>query len=268
MTRILLSTLLVALLLPVTSFAHKVWLRPSQTVFSGTDPWVTVDAAVSNDLFYFNHFPLQLDGLEIIAPDGSTADAQNQSVGKYRSVFDLPLTQRGTYRIALVNRGVFASYELDGEQLRWRGKPENLTAEIPLEATNLQVTESVGRIETFVTNGPPTTDSLKPTGEGVELLPVSHPNDLYVGEKATFRLVVNGKPAKGLDVTVIRGETRYRDRQEEQIVTTDANGEFSVTWSNPGMYWIESSAQDKDTSVPQAQTRRLGYAATVEVLPQ
>ena len=268
MTRFLLSTLMVALLLPSTTFAHKVWLRPSQTVVSGNDPWVTVDAAVSNDLFYFNHFPLKLDGLEIIAPDGSTAEAQNSSVGKYRSVFDLPLTQQGTYRIALVNRGVFAGYEFNGERKRWHGKPEDLANEVPADATNLQVTESVGRIETFVTNGPPTNDSLQPTGVGIELLPNTHPNDLYAGEKATFRFVVNGKPAEGLEITVIRGETRYRNLQDEQQVTTDAKGEFTVMWSEPGMYWIETSTEDKETSVPQAKTRRLSYAVTLEVLPQ
>ena len=31
---------------------------------------VTVDAAVSNDLFYFNHVPLKIDNLAIVAPDG------------------------------------------------------------------------------------------------------------------------------------------------------------------------------------------------------
>ena len=33
---------------------------------------VTVDAAVSNDLYYPDHFPAQLDLLVITAPDGST----------------------------------------------------------------------------------------------------------------------------------------------------------------------------------------------------
>ena len=36
---------------------------PSQTVIAGENAWVTVDAAVSNDLFYFNHVPLQLERL-------------------------------------------------------------------------------------------------------------------------------------------------------------------------------------------------------------
>ncbi|TWT51143.1 Nickel uptake substrate-specific transmembrane region [Rubripirellula amarantea] len=268
MTRFLLSMLMVALVLPSTTFAHKVWLRPSQTVFSGNDPWVTFDAAVSNDLFYFNHFPLQLNGLQITAPDGSNAEAQNSSVGKYRSVFDLSLAQQGTYRVAIVNRGVFAGYEVNGQRKRWRGKPEDMASSIPEDASNVKVTESIGRVETFVTNGAPSSEALKPTGEGVELIPVTHPNDLYSGEKATFRFVVNGKPTEGLEITIIQGGTRYRNSQEETHVTTDANGEVSVTMSEPGMYWVETSTADENASIPEAQSRRLSYTATLEVLPQ
>ena len=60
---------LIALLaaLPVTALAHKAWLLPSQTVLAGEAPWITVDAAVSNDLFYFNHVPLRLDNLTILS---------------------------------------------------------------------------------------------------------------------------------------------------------------------------------------------------------
>ena len=36
--------------------------------------------------------------------------AENAATGKYRSTFDLHLTQPGTYRVAVVNNGLFASY--------------------------------------------------------------------------------------------------------------------------------------------------------------
>ena len=267
MSRFLLLALS-AVTLASPSFAHKVWLRPSQTVLSGAEPWVTVDAAVSNDLFYFNHFPLKLDGLTITAPDGNAVEGQNQSVGKYRSVFDLALSQQGTYRIAVVNHGVFASYEHGGQRHRFRGNPASLKSEIPADATDLKVTESLGRVETFVTNGAPTTESLQPTGKGVELIPVSHPNDLYAGEEATFRILVNGKPMKGLEIELVRGETRYRNAQDKQSLTTDANGSFTITWPQAGMYWLKTSTQDKETEIPQADSRRLSYAVTLEVLPQ
>ena len=83
--------------------------------------WVTVDAAISNDLFYFEHNPIRLDNLAITAPDGSPVKAENASTGKFRSTFDVPLAQPGTYKIAVVNDMAAAMYEDGGETKRWRG---------------------------------------------------------------------------------------------------------------------------------------------------
>jgi hypothetical protein len=34
------------------------------------------------------------------------------------------------------------------------------------------------------------------------------------------------------------------------------------------MYWVNASSEDDKTSVKEAKQRRLGYTATLEVLPQ
>ena len=119
MKRTLILAAALALAVPFSAAAHKAWLRPSQTVLAGADPWITVDAAVSNDLFYFNHAPIRLDNLVITAPDGSSVQPQNPATGKYRSVFDVQLKQQGTYRIAVVSEGLFASWEEDGKPKRY-----------------------------------------------------------------------------------------------------------------------------------------------------
>jgi uncharacterized GH25 family protein len=63
MKRTALALVVSLAVMPFTAMAHKAWLQPSETVLAGADPWVTVDAAVSNDLFYFNHVPLPLERL-------------------------------------------------------------------------------------------------------------------------------------------------------------------------------------------------------------
>ena len=262
-----LSIAALALGLPLASHAHKAWLLPSATV-STPDQWVTVDAAVSNNLFYFDHVPLRVDNLVITAPDGATLKPENVATGKYRTTFDLHLTQNGTYRVANVNQGLFASYQENGATKRWRGNAATFAKEVPANAQNLQVSESAGRVETFVTAGKPTADALKPTNVGLELAPVTHPNDLYAGDPATFRFLIDGKPAAKLEIEIIAGGTRYRDQQQEIKVVTDDNGQFSVTWPEPGMYWLETSLQDDKTSIKQAKQRRVSYVATFEVLPQ
>lgn len=268
MKRTALALVLSLAVLPFTATAHKAWLQPSQTVIAGADPWITVDAAVSNDLFYFNHVALPLERVAITAPDGSKLEAQNGATGKLRSVFDVQLKQQGTYRIAMVNSGLSANWDEDGKPKRWRGTAATFASEVPKDAKDLQVSQSVGRVETFVTNGAPNNTALKPVGEGIELVPITHPNDLVAGEEAKFKLQIDGKPAVGLELEIVRGGTRYRNAQDEIKVTTDADGGFSVTWPEAGMYWLETMSQDDKTSLPQAKQRRLSYVATLEVLPQ
>lgn len=260
------AAITIALCLPLQAQAHRGWLLPSATVLSGNDSWITVDAAVSNDLFYFEHVAMRLDGLAIAAPDGTTVQPENASTGKYRSTFDVPLRQEGTYKIAIVGDGLFARYKVNGESKRWRGTVERLK-EIPAGAQDVQLTQSVRRLESFVTVGAPSAKTLQPAGKGLELMPVTHPNDLFAGDTATFKLLLDGVPAAGVEVEIVPGGNRYRDTLNDMTVKTDQNGAFNVTWPAPGMYWISASVEDEKATIKNAR-RRAGYAATLEVLPQ
>ena len=85
------KTSLFALALATTlgaAHAHNAWLLPSTTVLSKGDV-ITVDAAVSNDLFVANHNALRIDGLQITAPDGSMIKADNEAKLKqgFRSLY-------------------------------------------------------------------------------------------------------------------------------------------------------------------------------------
>jgi len=254
---------------PFAAEAHKAWLLPSSTVLSGKDDLaVTIDAAASNDLFYFDHRPLQLDSLVVTAPDGAKVAAENASTGKYRSTFDVPLKAPGTYRVALVMENLLARYKEDGKEKRWRGKAENLAREIPAAATDLVVTQSSRRIETYVTAGNPDDAALKPAGTGLEIAPVTHPNDLVEKSEAQFKLLLDGKPASGVKVEIVRGGIRYRNQLGDTTVTTGDDGVFKYAWPEPGMYWLEASVADDKTTVKEAKERRASYAVTLEVLPE
>ncbi|TRO95558.1 DUF4198 domain-containing protein [Glycocaulis profundi] len=248
--------------------AHRMWLHPSATVLSGEDPWVTVDAAISNDLFYFEHHPLRLDGLDVTGPGGASFQVENPATGRYRSTFDVNLTEPGTYRIAIASSGLMASYVEDGERRRWRGGPDSFAAEVPQDAQELQVTEMARRIETFATRGAPDDSALAATGRGLEMVPVSHPNDLFEGEEARFQLLLEGEPAAGVAVEIVPGGSRYRDQVGDWTVTTGEDGVFAATWPEPGMYWLEASVDDDNASFEGAARRRASYVATLEVLPQ
>ena len=252
---------------PAISQAARPWLLPSQTVLARSGGWVAVDAAMADDLFSFNQGAMPLDSLVVAGPDGQPVAPQNLAKSRSRASFDLELRLAGTYRIAVADDAVMARWEEDGKPKRWRGTAAEMATGIPANATKLEVEQTQRRVETFVSVGSPS--ALKAvSGSGIELVPVQHPNDLYAHETAKFRFLVDGKPAKDLEVEVIAGGTRYRDSPDPQTFKTNQDGEIAITWPEAGMYWLEVSLEDEKTTVPGVKTRRASYAATFEVLTQ
>src|SRR5690606_25788398 len=133
------------------------------------------------------------------------------------------LQQDGTYTFEIHDQGIFGSYMLDGERKRWRGAISEID-EIPEAAEGVQLSEIDRRMQMFVTKGAPTTDSFAATGEGLEMTPLTHPNDLFTGESAQLQFRIDGQPAPGLDVVLIRDGIRYRDQVDEIRLTTDDQG--------------------------------------------
>lgn len=251
---------------PASLEAHRLWMMPSTTVISSADGWVTFDAAASNDVFHADHQPMRVEPAAF-APDGNAAKVENFATGRFRSTFDLHLTQPGTWKVAMLNDGVGGSYKLGGEEKRL---PRGTTADklpgiIPAGATDVKLMQIEGRNEVFVTSGAPTDTVLRATGKGLELVADTHPNDVVTGEEAVFGFTVDGKPAAGLDVLVVRGGKRYRDTVDEQTLKTDAAGKVRVSFAEPGMYWLNASASGQSATIPNA-ARRMSYTTTLEVL--
>lgn len=236
-----------ALALPMSASAHRGWMIPSFTTLSGDGSWVTVDAAISNELFYPDHRPMRTDGVQVLGPDGAADKIQNASTGQFRSTFDIKLSKPGTYKIFTASNSVMASYTENGEVKRFRGTPEEFAAQVPAGAADLKTIKSSNRNETFVSRDKPTTDALKPTGKGLELVPVTHPTDVVATEAATFKFVLDGKPAAGLEVTFIPGGARWRATPGEIKVKADAEGAVKFTLPEAGMYWVNATVRTGET---------------------
>lgn len=270
-----------ALLMALSSaHAHRSWLLPSAGAVDGKGDWVTFDAAVSEDYFHLGRAALRTQGLVITGPQGQRVEAANASEGKLRTTFDLQLPQDGTYRVSLVNEQAMASYKLGNEMKRWRGAAEALSKEIPAEAQDVRATITHARLDTYVTAGVGNDVALRPAGVGLEVLPVTHPEDFAPGNHAQFRVLLNGQPLQDATVSVIAGGVRYRGVLREQTFKTDAKGEFKVNWPATGMYAVSASypprapqpsqagAAPQAPAASAAPARRYTFTGTLEVLPQ
>lgn len=236
-----------ALALPMSASAHRGWMVPSFTTLSGDGSWVTVDAAISNELFYPDHRAMRTDGVQVLGPDGTADKIQNAATGQFRSTFDVQLTKPGTYKIFTATNSVMASYTENGEVKRFRGSPDDFAKQVPAGAADLKTIKSSSRNETFVTRDKPSTDALKPTGKGLELVPVTHPTDVVATEAATFKFLLDGKPAADLEVTFIPGGARWRATPGEIKVKTGADGAVKFTLPEAGMYWVNATVRSGET---------------------
>jgi hypothetical protein len=253
--------------LTTAASAHRMWLLPSTFTLSGEEQWVTVDGAISNDLFFPNHVPMSLSNILVVAPDGGAVSPENGATGKFRTTFDVKLDRQGTYRIAEEAATYFAQWQEDGERKRMRGSLDQIMARgIPArEGASLMTAQR--RTETYVTLGAPTDAVFKGGADGLYLVPVTHPNDVYVGEEVVFRLTLDGKAAAGLDVEIVKGQDRYRDSGGVIKTKTEADGSVRFTLSEPGRYWLSTSAAGGTVEEQgQALARRMSYNLTFEAL--
>lgn len=271
----ILSMVMVSLLtsLSFTAQAHKTWILPSETILGGDNVWVTFDWASSENIFHIDSNAPRVEPIDVLTPDGKTEVPQNLTTGKLRTNFDVNLTVQGTYKIALASSGLMARWETaDGKRGFWpergaKANPDEFATAVPKDAKKLEVTQTSRRVETFVTLGVPSRQVLRPTNQGLELVPVTHPNDLLLSEPTEFKFLIDGKPAVGAKITIIAGSSRYRNSSEETALETDKTGSVKIEWKKPGMYWLGASYKDNKAQKP-ATIRSGSYSGTFEVLPE
>ena len=262
------KTLLIAAtaaLLPLAAQAHMNWLLPNSTVAAGKEAVIVVDASTSEDLFTFER-ALKLEQITITGPGGLKLEAQNRSAGRNRESFELSLPSAGSYRISNVSSALMGSYKLNGETKRFRGA----VSEIPADAEVVSLVQMSNRQQTFVSREEPGKIDFAPEGAGLELLPLDAVTDLSNGDRTRFRLLLDGKPVADSAITLRRGGNRYRYKMGEITLKTDAKGEFTVEWTEPGAYWIGANVGERamNGGTREKPMQRASVTATVEVLPR
>ena len=262
--------------------AHGRWIVPSHTVVSGvkaTD--IALDMSISNDIFHadvaYGGIPLaKLDlgkeskkiteekkqkiadkkkplhplvkvakstRLNIVQPNGeTTSDSSIINFGR-KSVSSFRLTQDGTYRFQVTQDPIFYTTYKDGsgEPGKVFGIDDYAHSKLPIGAVHIEKVKLINRVETYVTRNQAT--SLNKVGEGIEIAFHGHPNDLFAGESSKVSLLLHGEPLALTNITLTKGGTRYRNKREVKEIKTDAHGQASISWSEPGLYLIESEVE-------------------------
>jgi len=225
--RTLLVAVLAALAWPAA--AHTPYFAPAtfQVQAGGT---VTLDASFS-EAFFVPEAAFDDSHFSILGPDGRETTPERVVPLRTRVVVEhaLPKDAKGTYRFSTGERlgAVFRTWEIDGRKVSSRDAKEP----VPAGAKVISNFQSRIRAETYLTVGAPDRGALRPYGQGLELVPVTHPDDLYSNEPVEFELRFDGKPLADTPVQINEAVWSSDRKAREVELRSDAKGR--VRWEQP-----------------------------------
>lgn len=265
---IMISAVLFSGVFATASQAHPLWILPSEFSTSGEDDtWLTFDVTASHTVFGFDK-GVGLETVRVFSPDGDTNRLGSYFKGHRRSVFDLQLAQDGTYKVfAQRPKFYFTSYKAGKRDTPKRMMADKVEAKkrLPENARDINTMLIDMSSVVYVTRNAPTDEVYKPTGKGLELNPITHPNDIVQGEAVEFEFLLNGKPQAGVEVEITPGGTRYRNERNSIEITTSESGRVVFTPQQAGP-WLLSANYTAPSESPLADTVEAIRYLTFEVI--
>lgn len=268
--------------------AHTPYLKP--TTFGPDRAFVTVEAAMSENAFVPD-FPIRTVGdYWVTGPTGIASKADAVTSLKEFAAIEVSLPTEGTYRISTGERPARTTkwVKVDGawKMVRSAGPgparppeaaPRPAQAGRPAEPSRfieeagippgaeIVTSQGFSRVETYVSRGAPTREALKPTGQGLELEPITHPNEIFTGEAFKFRLLMDGMPLPGAAFNIVRGGDAYVESRYAFAGKTDTAGGGVVTFAQPGVYLLEASYPARSDAPSEPAKRSSQFTLTFEV---
>lgn len=235
-TAFLLATAALALAVSLPASAHTPYVVPSNFA-PRAGQTLALDASFA-ETFFVPEAAFDDSQFTVTGPDGAEAPLASQ-VMKTRTVAEYTLPAgSGTYRISTGPRlgALFRTWEQNGK----RESSRDASVKIPAGAKVISNFQSLTQAVSYVTAGNPDRAALAPRNKGMELVPVTHPNDLYVGETFEFIVQYDGKPLTDQAVEVT--EAVWSSDRTPQVVNlkSDAAGHVRLPLSAAGT-WIALS---------------------------
>lgn len=252
--------------------AHPVWIMPSEFSLStekDQGEWITVDVTASHTYFGYDK-SVALDSFFVLAPDGDRSSIGSYFKGHRRSVFDHYIDQSGTYKIEgkrpLFYFTSYKSGKRDTPKRMFANK-EDAKNRLPKNARDVSTLLIDLKTVTYVTNNAPTDDVIEPKGKGLELKPITHPNDIVVGEEVEFVMLLDGKPVSDVEAEVTPAGTKYRSERGAIEFKTSDDGKIVFTPMQAGP-WLFGADLKSPVDSPLADYQLSIRFMSFEVLPE
>ena len=225
--------------------AHDIYIWPSYfSVNKEKLSSVAIDLTASYTP-YRTDKALPSNALQLTNADGSQIRLKGGFYqGESRSVFDLPIKNKGTYGIAYKRKPSFyTTYKLKGEKKRQFKRFNKVEAKtkLPKGAFDTKSVVSTTNAIAFVTNKTPSTDAFKPLNKGLELIPVTHPADYITNEAISLKFLLDGKPVQGVQASIELEGAQYRKNSDVIEKVSNAQGKIDFKVNQGGRYMLKVS---------------------------
>ena len=240
-------------------FGHgQQWILPNFFYTDRESPWLGIEHTAGEQRFVPGHglgSPLW-----IIHPEGWRMGRPSSIfVGQTRTVAEMELTGQGTYRIETDRPAQFVTeFEVDGKK-RWVGKSKD---QLPGKKI-LQSAHRWSRTTTFVTVKKYTQGVLEATGAFLEIVPVTHPNQIFMGKPFVVRVVSRGQSVPGQEVQAYSEMDNGYDTPLAAV--TNANGECELIFPSPGLYLLTARLRQDAKDSSRANIDVFNISVLVEV---
>ena len=240
-TCILVVTFFTAVITPV--FGHQQWILPNFFYTNDESPWLGIEHTSGDQRFVSGHGSGTF--LSITHPEGwRMGRPSSVFLGQTRTVGEIKLREPGTYRIETDRPARYvAEIEVDGKRT-WVSKSKD---QLPSKKI-IQSTHRWSQTTTFVTVGEYTQGVLEATGALLEIVPVTHPNKIFVGKPFVVRVLSRGQSVPAQEVQAYSETDSGHDAA--LAAATNAYGECELTFPSPGMYLLTARLRQdaKDSS--------------------
>ena len=256
-TCVFVITFFSAMITPVLGHGQQ-WILPNFFYTNDEYPWLGIEHTAGEQRFVPRHglgSPLW-----IIHPEGwRMGQPSSIFVGQTRTVGEIELREPGTYRIETDSPAQYlAEIEVDSKKT-WVSKSKDQLS----DAKIIQSQHRWSQTTTFVTVKEYTRGVLEATGALLEIVPVTHPNQIFVGKPFVVRVLSRSQSVSDQKVEV------YSERDSGHDATlaavTNADGECELVFPSPGMYLLTANLRQDAKDSSRANVDIFSVSMLVEV---
>lgn len=223
----------ILLLCSGSAWAHVPYLAPAAA--EPIRQRVSLEAAFA-DRFFVPEAKFDQSEFFVLTPRGVRQTPDELVMVTSRTIVDHKLTEAGTYRFSSGERygAVFHQYQHQGKQHSSRD-PHFV---LPTGATLTAHFQSVTRAETYLTTGKPNRQALQPSGQGLEIAFISHPNELFAGQPLQLQLLLHGQPLANASAELM-WTTEADEAATASVGKSDPAGKVTLPVARAGRYVVQ-----------------------------